>query len=300
MPSHAWACRPGLLRAHACAGFAPGPNPTLSRQGGRRSGGDNPQPSGQYGLGIYPTRRRYLSDSSRRDIIRVQVVLSTKRRRARLGNLEVGDSPTGQLFGAAHGQAASPQESARSPFRHDLRGRSMMGFLPVPVCGSLGATAKGGRGHGYQRIRCVAGGILGYPEGSRRHTSVAPPRNSPPSPRNLAADLGAASEHGGVHVRLQERETADLLLSDLYEWQRALDVPVSRVAGRIGRSALAPDPEAGPIGPRHEDGPGDLLEAKQVRDWPHGRDDDRTVGPAHARVGGSRAMACRGTSPPPR
>ena len=30
-------------------------------------------------------------------------------------------------------------------------------------------------------------------------------------------------------VRLQERETADLLLSDLYEWQRALDVPVSEL-----------------------------------------------------------------------
>ncbi len=30
-------------------------------------------------------------------------------------------------------------------------------------------------------------------------------------------------------VRLQERETADMLLSDLYEWQKALDVPIAEL-----------------------------------------------------------------------
>jgi transcriptional regulator with XRE-family HTH domain len=41
-------------------------------------------------------------------------------------------------------------------------------------------------------------------------------------------------------VRLQERDTADMLLSDLYEWQKALDVPVAELLVEAGDSLSTP------------------------------------------------------------
>jgi len=41
-------------------------------------------------------------------------------------------------------------------------------------------------------------------------------------------------------VRLQERETADMLLSRLYEWQKALDVPVAELLVEAGDPLSAP------------------------------------------------------------
>jgi transcriptional regulator with XRE-family HTH domain len=41
-------------------------------------------------------------------------------------------------------------------------------------------------------------------------------------------------------VRLQERETADLLLSKLYEWQQVLDVPVAELLVEAGDPLSTP------------------------------------------------------------
>jgi transcriptional regulator with XRE-family HTH domain len=41
-------------------------------------------------------------------------------------------------------------------------------------------------------------------------------------------------------VRIQERETADMLLSDLYEWQKALDVPVAELLVEAGDPLSTP------------------------------------------------------------
>jgi transcriptional regulator with XRE-family HTH domain len=66
-------------------------------------------------------------------------------------------------------------------------------------------------------------------------------------------------------VRLQERETADMLLSDLYEWQKALDVPVAELL------VEADDPLSTPVLKRAQlvrvmkTAQAVLTEAKQVR-----------------------------------
>jgi transcriptional regulator with XRE-family HTH domain len=76
------------------------------------------------------------------------------------------------------------------------------------------------------------------------HPEVTTPANAPPANgapimhrvRTVRIQQGVSlrtvSRHTGRDVRslrVQEDETADLRLSDLYEWQRVLDVPVSEL-----------------------------------------------------------------------
>jgi hypothetical protein len=55
------------------------------------------------------------------------------------------------------------------------------------------------------------------------------------SPRAVARRLQTTI----VHVRVQEQPTADIALSELYRWQRALEVPIAELVAESGETLAA-------------------------------------------------------------
>ena len=66
-------------------------------------------------------------------------------------------------------------------------------------------------------------------------------------------------------VRLQERETADMPLSELYEWQRALDVPVAELLVEAGDPLSTPVLKRAQLVRVMKTAQAILAQAKQVR-----------------------------------
>ncbi len=67
------------------------------------------------------------------------------------------------------------------------------------------------------------------------------------------ASLRSVARNSGVDVRqlrLQEQESTDVRLSDLHNWQKALDVPLARAVGRTRRGPFAAGDGAGSDGAR--------------------------------------------------
>ena len=108
--------------------------------------------------------------------------------------------------------------------------------------------------------------------------------------RRLNIDLAA--------VRAQEDETTDISLSQLYEWQKVLEVPAKRIALRGRRFPLRPGAAASPTGAIDEIGPGNSGKCQTGNHPPHGPDADRPTPVNHAGIGRRRTMACRRATPP--
>jgi len=91
-------------------------------------------------------------------------------------------------------------------------------------------------------MSCSASG-MGLPDAQRVPTGKRPlhrlgtvRRSQGISRRTVARRLNTEV----ATVRLQERETADMLLSRLYEWQKALDVPVAELLVEAGDPLSTP------------------------------------------------------------
>ena len=99
-------------------------------------------------------------------------------------------------------------------------------------------------------------------------------------------------------VRTQEAETSDISLSQLYEWQKVLEVPLSELLFEADDSLSAPVLQRAQLVRSDEIGLGNSGKCQTGNHPPHGPDADRPTPGNHAGIGRRRSMACRGATPP--
>ena len=131
------------------------------------------------------------------------------------------------------------------------------------------------------------------------------------SPMPKLHKLGAARRRQGLsvrcvaqrlgrtvsEVRAQEDEHADLLISELYRWQAALEVPIEELAERPAGHAFAASSNSRPVAASHEDGDGDPPPGALGSGTPIGAAACRATAGNHAGAEGSFRLAGRGPSP---
>jgi transcriptional regulator with XRE-family HTH domain len=91
-------------------------------------------------------------------------------------------------------------------------------------------------------MNCGASGIRG-PDGLKIPTGKRPLHRLGTVRRLQGISRRTVARHLNTEVatvKLEERETTDMLLSKLYEWQKALDVPVAELLVEAGDPLSAP------------------------------------------------------------